>query len=329
MTKTLKAELIQFTLTTSIQDILTKRSSFNPYPSQAIEGMLVSSSIQPTSNPMMWIKYLATGNVYHVTEPISFPVETFQAPKVGEDKDAPLYHDINGEPLGERWITLEEFYKGLSYDVVESGFFKGPNFRETLASAVVIAHSPGDGRPIFYRPKDAYLAIVRAAIFCLETGDPETAYSIIGIGFNVGAYHIRDKEYFREAFEVFDYTHHDLAGDACHYVMRDYPGQIQRRGVHTEVDDITAEVHAIVVYTIKAKALERALDKHEGTAQMHIRYMLEESQQKLQHACEKLASRIPKSDSWHTRMAHAEPDLEIDNYYSQAVRYFLKNGIRL
>lgn len=309
------AELALFTIDTSMDDILTKRSAFNPYPEQAAEGILVSNGMHPTGNPLMWIKYIGTGNVYAAQEPISYPIKEFNAPELEDETAAPVHYREDGTPIGERWITFDQFFKGISLDVVERAMFQLSEFKDAIALAVVSMFDQ-DNKPIFRKPSEAYLAIVQQSLERIENGQFATAWALVDAGFNVGDYEVNGKNYGDPAWGVFKYHGRDLVAEACPYAFLDYPEAIGRPGLHSVLNDVASEVHAWVVSSIQVRALALALQQYNGVARDHIVRVLESAEQRRTKAISKLSARVSK---------HA--DTTTGNYYMQAVGYFLARGI--
>lgn len=313
----MEAELTKFTINTSIEDILTQRSSFNPFPEQAKQGMLVSRSQHPTGNPMMWIKYLATDNVYYVTLPISYEVEEFHVPEILEETAAPSYELEDGTKT-ERWMPFEDFFFSISRDVVNDAFFEESNFEDALGLAAVRMFD-SEGEPVFYEPSKAYVEIVREAFTRLDKGELATAWAIIHVGFNIGAYVIGGERYHDAAYDVFEYTYNNLVEHACPIAVLDNPECVNKRGIHTVLDEVSGEVHSLVVSTLKVRILIKALENSEGVAHDHFERMLEIFEANRRKVQMKLAAR--SSELVKGSVA--------SNYYVQAVGYFMANGIVL
>ena len=150
----LTAQINFFDINTTPEQILTSVSGFNPFPSKATKGILVSCINHPMPNPALWIKYLSTGEIYYVHLPISYEIDEVSVDGPLPESKVPNYGD------GPTWMSFDNFFRNLGGDFINSEFFKHSNFDASVEKSVVERMSPA-GLPIFRTPRDSYRHIVK------------------------------------------------------------------------------------------------------------------------------------------------------------------------
>lgn len=310
----LEVQLPEFTITTSKEDILTLRSGFNPLPEKASKGISVWSLQHPTTNPLVMIRYEATGEMYDTDIPLSYPDNEIRTPKLLAKEPQPFIGQ-DGERFGH-WMTTDEFMAGLSEDLVQKEEGNGdiiPFLNEAVVKRYVSLEG-GTKQPVFETPDDAYIKIVQGATKALEQGKWREAAGMVAYGSRVGAYRIDGQQYSDEAYAVFDYTGRQLAFDAVPSLSRDVPDATKDRGRWDVVSDTASEIQSLIGATVREKALEAALSEYGGSpvAKGHIQKALEYTKARKTNAEQKLADK---------------KSLGGTAYLDQAKQYFSANDV--
>lgn len=310
----LRIQLKKFEISTSKEDILTLVSEFNPYPEKAKNGLLIWSMSHPTTNPLVIIKYPATGEVFHTSVPLSYPTaEEINIP-IPSEEEPPVYTTEEGETHG-RWLTLDEYMAGLSSDFVRSAMFKGADLEKVCRSMVHHYEMDNEGQPVFELPPTAFIKLVQAAFKLLDEGDYHTAAVMIDFGTHTGAYVIGKNRYFDEASEVFEYATWQLALDVCPVLFADEPKGSQRRGIWTSVNDVAGEIRCLADSTVRETALRQALAVETHFPQRsHLTSELEHEKARRKRIIESLNNRVSKSG---------------ENYLTIVRRFYWDNNIIL
>lgn len=275
--ETLPAQLPEFSITTSREDILSQRSGFNPLPEKANKGISVWSIQHPTSNPLVMIRYEATGEMYDADVPLSYPDNEVRVPQPLAKEPQP-YIMQDGKRIGS-WLSMDQFMIGLSEDLVRKEEGQG-DMTPFLNEAVVKQYASfedGKRQPVFETPDDAYVKIMKGATQALGQGKWREAAILVNYGHRVDAYTIDGQQYSDEAYQVFDYSCRQLAFDAVPSLSTDVPGAKKNKGMWDVVSDTASEIQSLVGATVREKALTVALQEYESSpvAKGHIQTTLE------------------------------------------------------
>ncbi len=265
------AELPQFSITTSQEDILSKISSFNPFPEKASQGISVWSNHYLTSNAGVTIRYEATGEMYQTSVPVAYAEN--------EVRISPLYAapepftGVDGQQIGS-WHTLDQFMQYLSRDLVEDEEHSR-DISPILNDAVVkrfVTDEDGKQEPVFETPDDAYVKIVRGAVQALGEGKWREAAALTNYGYRVGEYTIDGSRYKSEASKVFEYTTRELAFDAVPSLKLDSGMIMQDTGLADLAYKTAGDVTQLIRITVREQALLAALEEfsHSPVAIGHI-----------------------------------------------------------
>ena len=273
----LTVQLPEFTITTSREDILTKRSGFNPLPEKAGKGISVWSLQHPTTNPLVMIRYEETGEMYDTHIPLSYPDTEIRTPKPLASEPKP-YIGQGGEQIGD-WMSMDRFMVGLSEDLLRKEEGQGdmtPFLNEAVVKRYVTLEG-GKRQPVFETPDDGYIKIVQGATKALDQGKWREAASLVNYGHRVGAYTVDGQQYSDEAYQVFDYSGRQLAFDAVPSIATDVPGVKQDRGRWDIVSDTASEIQSLIGTAIRERALQVALQEYgtNPTAKGHIETTLD------------------------------------------------------
>lgn len=256
---TIKVQLKQFDIHVSEQDILTQVSEFNPYPEQANQGILIWSIYHPTTNPLVKIKYPATGNMYATSLPLSYPSQDeIRLPTQIENDKAPQpMKSLDGGESHGHWMTLTEYMAGLANNFVRAFLFEGANLQQ-VTKAVVNSFDQM-GNPIFEDESTAFIKLVQLAFQLLQDGQYHTAAVIIEYGTHTGMYEVGGENYSDAAYAVFNYATWQLALDICPVLFFDDPQGVLKRGTWSSVQDVAGEITGLVTATVTIQALRRIL----------------------------------------------------------------------
>jgi len=174
--------LPKFDVTTSFDDVMTRPSSFNPYPEHADEGIEVWGMSNPTAaNPLYTIRYPKIDAGCRVTLPVSY--ETAEGPEKPELLEG---LDLNGGYQGaeaanpDYWIDINDFWAGQSIDYADE--YVTMLGREAGATSLFadIAEASGsvDDGIIVPEPRSFIRRAIAEVNREINDGQPETAYAL-------------------------------------------------------------------------------------------------------------------------------------------------------
>lgn len=293
-----QSEIAKFGVTTPVDDILTKRSSFNPYPEQASEGISVWNIVK---GDFVQIRYEETGKMYWVSLPV-YRKMTSSSPRIITIAPQP-YVSKDGTTAGE-WREMDVFLRDLGIKLVQQEAYANSYEDTYYIDALVKSYktlTDDTIEPTFEEPNDAFIKVIKAAALALAQNDWRAA-SRLADCFNTSQCEINGKKY---DVELADYTNEQFVFEAV-------PSLVNEN--HRRQYYIRDEILYLIKISIKAKALQIALEefKDSPVAQIRINTSIE---MMATHKQETIGNLLGKSDA------------DRRSYLSQVRQFFEENGI--
>ncbi len=189
-----------FTLETPLQDVISKRSSFNPYPEKG--EMMVWSIEGAEWNPRITIKYPQAGELFltvipftdeeHVVNPRSIPKEF---------EPEPIQILPSKEHIGQ-WNSLEDAWTGIVYGLMRREANKIDV--DPLLEQAIAPTQNELGEPNLESPRDATFSIYRLAVQKIEEDDWQSGIGLMR-AMNRGTYKLHGKEVNGRDVGIFEY----------------------------------------------------------------------------------------------------------------------------
>lgn len=159
--------LSRFDASTDYTDIVRRPSAFNPYPELALDGIDIWSIQNPTSNPLVTIRYRSTGELCMT----SIPFSTINPPE--GDKPSLLASDFSGgfqgvnSEMGE-WNRFESRWDGLAVSLVDNYCTKDYPAKPIYDLLFDFSEENEDGQLVIARPIPAIQALVALGLGLAE-----------------------------------------------------------------------------------------------------------------------------------------------------------------
>lgn len=180
----MKEWLSKIDVDTTYEDVLTRPSSFNPYPEHADDGLEVWAVESPTANPLYTIRYPKIDAGCRVVLPISHEEsQDLQGhPELLEGSDINGgYQAVEAANL-EHWMPLSDFWDGMSVSMasaflIHEGYSKG-GFNKLIDLIVSNADETAEEGFITPEPRPFVRKAVALAQQEIQAGNPEVGYAI-------------------------------------------------------------------------------------------------------------------------------------------------------
>lgn len=204
-------EIKRFTIETSLEDVKSKRSSFNPYPEKG--DMLIWSTHGLEWNPFVIVKYPKTREIFYTVIPSTNDENSINLqPCSEEDGPQPSLGYPTGEYLG-RWQTIEESWAHMVVDNFLSTELDKTNIKPLLEKAIAPTQDE-QGKPKLKPTKEAFMSIHRMAAETISEGAWKEGMKMVQSGIYCSTYKLYGTEVNNAETGIFHYTGKGLIMDA-------------------------------------------------------------------------------------------------------------------